>query len=60
MTSYIAGLKGACDELENEVTRQEAEVIEMVAKDETDRASDQKKHQAEIIHLKDANQDYKR
>ena len=40
MTSYIAGLKNACDELENEVTRQEAEVVEMIDTDEKDRAKD--------------------
>ena len=44
MTALIAGLKNACDELENEVTRQEAEVLEMVSKDEEDRTREQKDH----------------
>ena len=29
----ISGLKNACDELESEVTRQEAEVVELIDKD---------------------------
>ena len=44
MTAHIGGLKNACDELENEVTRQEAEVLEMVSKDEEDRTREQKAH----------------
>tara|TARA_B110000285_G_C14763929_1_gene440826 strand:- start:94 stop:351 length:258 start_codon:yes stop_codon:yes gene_type:complete len=60
MTAHIAGLKNACDELENEVTRQEAEVLEMVSTDEESRTKEQKDHQAEIISLKDLNLDLKR
>lgn len=37
MASKISGYKHACDELENEVSRQEAEVLEMVSKDQNNR-----------------------
>ena len=45
MQTNITQLRQACDELENEVTRQDQEIIEMVKKDEEDRAREQKAHE---------------
>ena len=56
----ISGLKNACDELENEVTRQESEVDEMIEVDHTAREKEQKLHQESIVNLKALNQDLKR
>ena len=53
-------MRQACDELENEVTRQDQEIIEMVKKDEEDRAREQKAHEDQVEYLKALNQDYKR
>lgn len=60
MQTNITQLRQACDELENEVTRQDQEIIEMVKKDEEDRAREQKAHEDQVEYLKALNQDYKR
>ena len=44
MQTNITQLRQACDELESEVTRLDQEIIDIVKKDEEDRAREQKAH----------------
>ena len=60
MQTNITQLRQACDELENEVTRQDQEIIEMVKKDEEDTARDQKAHEDQVQYLRELNLDYKK
>jgi outer membrane murein-binding lipoprotein Lpp len=45
MQTNITQLRQACEELENEVTRLDQEIIDIVAKDEEDNKREQKAHE---------------
>ena len=45
MQTNITQLRQAYDELENEVTRLDQEIIDIIKKDEEDRQRDQKAHE---------------
>ena len=45
MQTNITQLRQACEELENEVTRLEQEIVDIVAKDEEDNKREQKAHE---------------
>ena len=59
MQTNITQLRQACEELENEVTRLDQEIIDIVAKDEEENKRDQKAHEDQVDYLKALNQDYK-
>ena len=59
MQTNITQLRQAYDELENEVTRLDQEIIDIIKKDEEDRQRDQKAHEDQVEYLKALNQDYK-
>ena len=59
MQTNITQLRQACEELENEVTRLDQEIIDIVAKDEDDNKREQKAHEDQVDYLKALNQDYK-
>jgi predicted nucleic acid-binding Zn-ribbon protein len=59
MQNNITQLRQAYDELENEVTRLDQEIIDIIKKDEEDRQRDQKAHEDQVEYLKALNQDYK-
>lgn len=45
MQTNITQLKTACEELENEVTRLNDEIVDIIKKDEEDRQREQKAHE---------------
>lgn len=55
----ITQLRQACEESENEVTRLEQEMVDIVGKDEDDNKREQKAHEDQVEYLKALNQDYK-
>ena len=59
MQTNITQLRQAYDELENEVTRLDQEIIDIIKKDEEERAREQKAHEDQVEYLKALNQDYK-
>ena len=59
MQTNITQLRQACDELESEVSRLDQEIIDVVKKDEEDRAREQKAHNDQVEYLRALNQDYK-
>ena len=59
MQTNITQLRQACEELENEVTRLDQEIIDIIKRDEEDRQRDQKAHEDQVEYLKALNQDYK-
>ena len=59
MQTNITQLRQACEELENEVTRLDQEIIDIVAKDEEDNKREQKAHEDQVDYLKALNLDYK-
>lgn len=59
MQTNITQLRQACEESENEVTRLEQELVDIVAKDEEDNKREQKAHEDQVDYLKALNQDYK-
>ena len=59
MQTNITQLRQACEELENEVTRLDQEIIDIIKRDEEDRQRDQKAHGDQVEYLKALNQDYK-
>ena len=60
MQTNITQLRQACDELESEVSRLDQEIIDVVKKDEEDRAREQKAHNDQVEYLRALNQDYKK
>ena len=59
MQTNITQLRQAYDELENEVTRLDQEIVDIIKKDEEERAREQKAHEDQVEYLKALNQDYK-
>jgi dynein light intermediate chain len=59
MQTNITQLRQAYDELENEVARLDQEIIDIIKKDEEERAREQKAHEDQVEYLKALNQDYK-
>jgi dynein light intermediate chain len=55
MQTNITQLRQAYDELENEVTRLDQEIIDIIKKDEEDRQRDQKAHEDQVEYLKALN-----
>lgn len=52
-------MRQAYEELENEVTRLDQEIVDIIKKDEEERAREQKAHEDQVEYLKALNQDYK-
>ena len=59
MQTNITQLRQAQDELENEVTRLDQEIVDIIKKDEEERQREQKAHEDQVEYLKALNQDYK-
>ena len=59
MSTNIQQLNQACEELQGEVERLDLEIVDMVRKDEEERAQEKKNHEDTVEYLKDLNQDYK-
>ena len=60
MQTNITQLKQALDELENEVTRQDQETIDIVKRDQEEVDRETKAHEDQVNYLKALNMDYKR
>jgi dynein light intermediate chain len=60
MQTSITQLKQGCDDLEQQVQQLDQSIIDMVKKDEEDRAREQKAHDDQVEYLKALNQDYKK
>lgn len=55
MQTNITQLRQAYDELENEVTRLDQEIVDIIKKDEEERAREQKAHEDQVEYLKALN-----
>ena len=60
MQTNIQQLRTMCDELDGECSKLDQQIIDMVKKDEEERARERKNHEDQVEYLKALNADYKK